>query len=201
MGKTVEIINLKRNKIEQKVGVKKQGVIVPISLAFIVITLLCFSFGGSLLGDIGNDVAYVFNPVNSLYNDNSELVFTSGTLAEKNKLDFILPIKSEKINCLGNSIDFECTNSIMVMAIESGVVREIGVTLDGVKYIKIQHSAEMDSVIENVDIIGVSIGNIVKRGQDIATVQVGEVITLKIFDKGSQVGNLRINQSRVLWKD
>ena len=102
--------------------------------------------------------------------------------------------------CLGSSIEFVCTNSIMIMAIESGVVREVGQTLDGVKYIKIQHSAEVESVIENVDIVGVVEGNIVKRGQDIATARLGEIITLKIFDKGSQVDTLRVNQSRVLWK-
>lgn len=201
MGKSVEIFGLKENKIVYKKVAKKQGVIVPISLAFIVIILVCFSFGGDFIKDIGDNVAYVFNPVNSLYSDNSELIFTSGSLVEKNSLDFIVPIKSDNVTCLGSSIDFVCTNSIMVMAVEGGVVREVGVTLDGTKYIKIQHSAEVESIIENVDIVGVAIGNIVKRGQDIATARVGDTISLKVIDKGVSVENLRVNHSRVLWKD
>lgn len=201
MKKSVEVVSLKQHCIEYRVRVKRQSIVVPISLAFIVITLVCFSFGGNFMYEIGSNVAYVFNPVNSLYSDNSQIVFTNGDIVDKNKLDFVVPIKSDKIEVVGDYIHFTCVNSIMVMSSEGGVVRDVGVSLDGVKYIVIRHSEDLESVIENVDIVGVTVGEIVKRGQDIATAKIGESIRFKLVEGGNSINNLSVNKSKIVWKD
>ena len=91
-------------------------------------------------------------------------------------------------------------NSIMVKATEGGVVEEVGTTLDGVKYIKLKHALDVHSVVENLDIVGVAEGDIIKKGQDIATAKVGESIVLKLYLGDSQITNIKINQSKIIWE-
>lgn len=147
-------------------------------------------------------MTYVYNPVNSLYNDTGELTFTSGVAIEKELLDFIIPIKAKNIDIdVTGSIVFEIGESIMVKSPEAGVVSEIGFSNDGVKYIKIKHGIEMSTVISNLDIIGVVEGEVVKKGGDIATAKEGESITMQIFENNVPLTNLKINQSKIIWKD
>jgi DNA-binding protein len=91
-------------------------------------------------------------------------------------------------------------NSIMVKSSESGVVEEVGVSLNGVKYIKIKHCLDVQSVIENVDIIGVQEGEIVKKGQDIATAVEGQKIVMKLYVQDVKLTNIELNQSKIVWE-
>ena len=201
MGNKAKILSIKQNIIEIKTIKKNKSFsIIPICAFVIVAILLCMSIDSVGITQIASSMCYVYNPVNSLYNDNSSLVFANAGLVTGNT-DFTLPIVSNKYEILGNGdIVIEVVNSIMVKAIESGVVEDIGISNDGIKYIRIMHSLDTHTIIENVDIIGVNEYDKIKKGQEIATAKLGDKVVVKIFHMGSKVENIKINQSKIIWK-
>ncbi len=198
--KKAEILSIKKNEIVIRNPKKVRFTMLLLSLITIAFTVAIFSHEG--MKDFTSSMVYVYNPVNSLYSDNSGVVFTSGLVLEKESLDFIIPIKGSSVSVDGfGTITFEVGGAIMVMSPESGVVDEVGFSLDGKKYIKIRHSVEVYSIIENVDMIGVSAGQVIKRGEDIATSKEGENVTMQILLNGTPVSGLKINQSKIIWKN
>ena len=69
------------------------------------------------------------------------------------------------------------------------IVKDVGITNNGIKYIKIKHSESITTLIENVDIVGVEINEFVKRGQDIATAKEGKRVYLQMFNEDIQITN------------
>lgn len=201
MKSKVQILSIKKNTISVKIKSSKQTILVPLCVASIAIFMLCFSFGGTSIKEVGSNMAYIYNPVNSLYNDNSSVIFANAGLIDKESLDFVLPMSGASFELQTNGdIVFTVGNSIMLKASEGGVVVESGTTVDGIKYIKIQHSQDVYSLIENVDILGVKEGDTVKKGQDVATAKIGERVVFKLFLLESQISNIKINQSKILWE-
>lgn len=193
MRKKAIIINIKKREVSVK---KKKDNYKNYSFYFsIIVMILCVSILGVGYKFLSNEISMVFNPVNSLYSDNSDIVFTSGEIS---KLEFYLPMIGAKVENNNGVIELTVGKSIMVMSPESGEIADCGVTLNGVKYIKIKHNKNIYSVIENVDILGVVKGDIVKRGQDIASAKVGERVVLKIYENDLLVTNLKINQSKII---
>ena len=203
MKSRAEILSIRQNLIV--VGKKNRRhsnlTLSLISSVLIVTVLLCMSIESVGVMQVASFMYHVYNPVNSLYSDNSSLIFASATISQAN-IDFSVPIVSNKSEILSSGeIIFQVVNSIMVKSIENGIIEDIGVTNDGVKYIKIMHTVDIISYIENVDIIGVSKYDRVKKGQEIATAKVGEKIKLKILVNGEQLQNLKIHQSKIIWKE
>ena len=133
-----------------------------------------------------------------MYNDNSSVVFTDGMVLNE-KLNFSIPIVSSKVELLQDgTMNFVVVNSIMVKSIESGVVEEVASSTDGVKYIKIRHNYNYVSVIANLDIVGVNMGEIVTKGKDIATAKLGEIVSLRIYVNGIQTSNIDISGSKII---
>lgn len=199
MKSNVQILSLKENKITYKIKKHVHIRMLSICMFFVVCVVMLLSVGGNNVRQVASNMVYIFDPVNSLYNDNSSIIFASVTSRMKDTLDFVIPNTSSNVEVdINGNILIEVTNSIMVKSIESGVVEEIGITNDGVKYIKVLHCIGMSSVIENLDVIGVVEGECVKRGQDIATAKLSSVITTKIFEDDTQVSNIKINQSKII---
>lgn len=198
--KRVQILSIKENTIRVKVKSARNSILVPLCLSTTIMFMLLFSFGGSNIKEVGSNMAYLYSPLNSLYNDSSSVAFASAML-DKENVDFVLPMGGTVAQVGENGdICLVVNNSIMVKSCESGVVEDVGITLDGVKYIKIMHTMDIYSIVENVNIVGVAKGDIVKKGQDIATALEGETITLRLFNKGSQINNIKINQSKIVWE-
>ena len=199
--KMAQIILVKHNKIIKVTHKKFYKKLMYICAIGIVAFVSIFTLGGTNIRQVGNYMGYIYDPVNSLYSDNSSVVFTSSLMYSKDKLNFTLPIvgATSSVDNKGN-IQLTVKNSIMVKSPESGVVEEIGATLNGIKYIKILHAINIHSVIENVDMIGVRVGETLKCGQDIATAGEGKVVVLKIFEDSTQITNLKINQSKIIWQ-
>jgi len=138
------------------------------------------------------------NPVNPLYNDNSNVIFTGSDKV----LNFILPIKGAKVDIeMDGSISFIIGSSIMITSCEDGIVDNVGYSLDGVKFVKIRHTDSIYSVVENVDIVGVGVNDIVKRGQDIATAKQGSKVAMRLYQDGDQIINIKIEQNKIIWTD
>lgn len=199
MSKKVTLINLTKNEIIIKSRKRKLNHVTISSFicCFVILAILMF---GNLNDNFNKNILSVYSPVNSLYSDNSDIIFTNGNVS-LDKLEFTIPIVGGGVENIGGSLKFTIGKSIMVRAIESGVVVDVGQTVDGVKYIKIKHSSEIYSVIENIDIVGVAEFESVKKGQDIATGKVGDAITLKIFKDDMQIKLLQVLQSKIICQE
>lgn len=197
MRKKVVVLSLTKNEIiikrpKNKINITHIGMYV--SMVIILCVMSVVSFG---LVDKG-DVAQVFNPVNSLYNDNSDVIFTNGSVGKK---EFALPILGSVIENNGYQLDFVVAKSIMVMSPGGGIISECGQSINGVKYIKINHGNDIYSVIENVDIVGVEKGDVVKGGMDIATGKVGQTVSLRFYEGDVQVNGIKVEQSKISWEN
>lgn len=201
MERKVQILSIKRNEIVLKSKNKRHKFFI-MPIIFIAFFVLCFATDNSLFGEFRDNIIKAYNPVSSLYNDNSKTIFTSGDLLEKDATNLTLPIKgaSYEINSNG-TIDFVVGNSIMVMACDSGRVDRVNTSLDGKKYVEISHKNGIKTIVIGVDIVGVNVGDIVKSGQDIATVNSGKKISLEIFQNDVQVTNLKIIKSKIVWEN
>lgn len=201
MNGKVEILSIKKNEIclRKKRSLKRFYIV---SAILISCFLLVFSSSSGVFENLKESIMKVYSPVSSLYNDNSESVFTNGDIIEKDSPNLILPIKGATYEILSNgTIEFLVSSSIMITACDSGVVLDAGVSLDGIKFVKISHKNGVVSLIENMDIMGVKKGDIVKSGQDIATASLGQKLYLKIFQNDSQITNLKINKSKIIWEN
>lgn len=196
--KTLELSNICKHEITNnfKKNIKKAKS-KALLMYLCVILLFVVNTGINTLNIVKN-YNIINNPVNSLYNDNSDAVFTNNDKL----LNFVIPIKGAISNIEDDgSISFVVNNSIMVCATESGVVEDVGSTNDYVKYVKIKHTDGIYSILENLDLVGVCVGEIVKSGQDIATAKVGTRVVFKLFDNGTQITNLKLIQSKIVWQD
>ena len=201
MERKAEILSLKKNDIILK-RKKQKNNLATYSFIFIALFLLCFATNNSYFGVLKESVVKVCNPVSSLYNDNSEVIFTSSNNSEKDTLNLVLPIKASNYEIMADgTIEFVVGNSIMVTSCESGIVLDVGNSLDGKKFIKINHSNNVVTLIENVDMVGVKIGDVLKSGQDVATAKCGDKIYLKIFQNDIQLSNLKISKSKIVWEN
>ena len=199
MKSKVQILSIKKNQIICKVKQRKLRLVMPLCSFLVVGFVAFFTLGGTSISQICNSMCYIYNPVNSLYSDNSNIIFTSANAIDRESLNFVIPITGSEYSVKSSGdIRIVVDKSIMVKSIENGVVDEIGVTLDGIKYIKVLHCMNIYSLIENVGIVGVEEGDVIKKGQDIATAREGDVVTLKIFDGDIQLSNIKINQSKII---
>ena len=191
----VILLNVKKNEIVIKV--KKKRHYFSWSILPIIAIMFCLSLNFFGMQELGLNMSKIFNPVNSLYSDNSDVIFTGGNLSG---MDFSVPLLGANYNIDNGTIYFEVKSSIMVKSCGSGIVSEVGSTNDGVKYIKIMHSENIWSLYENVDILGVQKDQIVKKGQDIATAKVGEIVSFQMFNNDSKI-NIKINATKIVWED
>lgn len=198
--KRVAILSVKKNEIIVKVH-KKNKLTPFVMLTFIMLAFLAvFTMGGSEIKSIGITMSNIYNPVSSLYNDNSDVVFTNGILSGDN-LNFYVPMIANYEITSDGTIEFFGGSSIMIKAPEKGVVEKVGITNNGIKYIKIRHSENIWSLIENADIVGVCENEIITRGKDVATAKVGESVYFQIFKDNTKINNLKIESTKIVWKD
>lgn len=190
----VKIISLKKNEIEYVIKIKKKRSYYGF---FICAMIFMSTF---MLTNI-NYKGLINNPVNSLYNDNSGVVFTDGYVLSE-KLNFSIPVITNNIEVLADgTINFNVVNTIMVRSIENGVVDYVGESADGVKCIKIVHNAEYYSIISNVDMFGVKKGDLITKGKNVATTKIGNIVSLRVYKNGLQLSNVEVVGSKILCLD
>ncbi len=201
------IMSIKQQKIvyqHKKIG-QSMGLVYSISVfAFIV---LCFSCLRIMNVQSINDVFFiaesVFNPILPLYHDNSVIDFVSSDYLEHLKEDkdvkLSLPVRASQIEEQGTSIIFRADNSIMVLAPEDGIVTKIETNADGKKYIIIQHSTSISTQLVGLDVVGVEVGQQVKMGQELATMDSSNQITMSVLQNNQSL-NIHLDQKTIQWE-
>ena len=195
------ILSITKNEI---VILKKKSKSIRYFAPMLAITffVLCFATNLNFFAQLKESIVKVCNPISSLYNDNSDVSFTNAGMLEKDTINLVLPIKGATYEILEDgTIEFYVQKSIMVSSCDNGVVIDSGVSLDGVKFVTIKHNASVTTRLENIEILGVEIGETVKSGQDIATAKVDETIKLRVYQNDVQVTNIKISKSKILWEN
>lgn len=201
MERRVKILSVSKNEIIIKQRKTKKNFLVFL-VAFVCLFVACFVINNDLFSQLRENMIRVYNPVSSLYNDNSETIFTSSSIYDKDSASVTLPVKNAKYEILSDGIiEFTIGNSIIIMACDGGKIEKIGKTLDGCKYIEILHKSGLTSVISNIEIVGVGEGDIVKSGQDIATAKIGSKVHMSLFLNNIQIRNLKISKSKIIWEN
>ena len=168
-----------------------------------VMFILCISvvyglkISTSYADDIISTISYIQNPIDSLYSDIGDIVFTSAgeKIILKKDLDFVSPIIYGNCSALDNCIEFDVASPV-ICSMEKGVVSDIYIIGNNVKCVKIKHNRNVYSVIENVDVLGVNIGAIVEKGQKLGTANIGEKLRAYIEEFG-EYKSLSINGKNI----
>ncbi len=178
---------------------------------YIVSCVLCFVLIFSVLGfkSVSKLNGYVqicskvYNPINPLFNESGGIVFASSKFSNASKINlkFITPIKSGVIELVEGDVCFTIDSSIMVVAPEDGIIKEIGYLPNGEKYIEIMHAKNVTTKIENIYITGVVSGQVVAKGKDIATVKLGDVVKFSIYENDIKQTNITLNKNQVEWEN
>lgn len=187
----LEIVNLYKHNIVHKNVKNRQPKLFLYSLLMCIVSIMTFVYLSSVNSGIKESTS-VFNPISELYRDVEVASFVSANS------NFIVPVKTDKYTINLNSIDFTITSSIMIFSPANGVVDSI--YGEDVKVIKIKHSDALYSIIKNVNIVGVKVGDKIKQGKEIATAKVGDIVTLMIENDGTLVEGLHLNKSFIKWE-
>ena len=180
--------------------VRKNYVSSFVFLCVIVLGFLMLQTDG--FSEITKTCTYVYNPINSLFNDGGSISFATKNLSEINNsnLKFITPIKCNNIENVNNELHFEIDSNIMIIAPEAGIVSKIGVLANGEKFIEIKHSKNVVTRLENVYIVGVVSGQVVNKGKDIAIAKVGSVVRFSLLEDGVKQPNISVVKNEIIWK-
>lgn len=190
--KRANIINLYKHNIIHRNIKNKQRKDFYFAFSIFAVVLFLSSYLYFVNESVEKSVEVV-NPISELYRDVEVASFVNGGV-----VNIILPIKSSKCEVMDNVINITVTDSIMVYAPASGVVESVD-DLNGKKTIKIKHSETLATVVENIDIVGVKVGDVVKQGKEIATASTGMIVKLYVIENNKVVNNLSLNKSYVKW--
>lgn len=190
----LEIINLYKHNIVYK-NIKNINIkSCLLSLLLCVVAIFSFCYLANVNNDVKSSIS-AFNPISELYRDIEVASFVSGA-----SVNFIVPVKTEKYVVNFDNIEFEITSSIVIYSPANGVVEEIGNYNHNAKFIKIKHADNLFSIINNVDIVGVKVGDIVKQGKTLATAQCGDMIIFSIENDNKKVEGLYLTKNFIKWK-
>lgn len=200
---SLKVVSIIQNKYLYKVyKIKKHKLNLVLSVGVFVLCI-CSIFGlktinNNYTSDIVSAVTYITNPINPLYSDMGDIVFTSsgGVVLLNNKSNnFNVPVTYSSYKVENGVAEFTPASPLLC-SIEQGVVEDIYIIGNNIKCIKIKHSRSVYSVIENVDILGVHIGALVSKGQKLGTVNLNSSIKLCIYVNG-EAKNISINGNNV----
>ncbi len=205
---SLEIINLYKHNIVYKTMHKKLSVKnFTFVFVFLLVTAVFYSINfinAEFYETLQTTMSNVYNPVNPLYNEHGGIFFTSSKALQYNgerEVSFSLPVLSIKIEYASDYIEFTVGESVIIAAVDEGVVESVTTNEDGTKTVVIKHSKSISSKYVGLDIVGIVPGDIVKAGQELATGRVGSVVRFYVLKNGKPVTNLTISENKITWQD
>lgn len=190
--KKLQIVSMYKHNIVYKNVKKKQLKLFVYSLIICCVSVFMFTYLYQVNDVIKNSTS-VFNPISELYRDVEVASFVN-----QGNVNFIVPIKTDNYQINLNNISFKVTSSIMIYSPANGIVESINNVNE--KTIVIKHSDSLFSIIKNINIVGVKVGDVVSQGKEIATAKPGDDIIFMIESDGEYVEGLYLNKSFVKWQ-
>lgn len=203
--RTCEIISLSRKEIIYKnVRHKRLRTSAIFSLVLIIpmVVLGFIKFNDNEGSNLYESVVTLGNPNYLPYVDYSGIVFTDAEAYLNLNEDVLLnlPAKPVKVEEDNDKLLLTIGENIVVLAPDKGIVSDVG-EVDGVKFIKILHSKDIETIVENIDVCGVQIGNIIEKGQEIGTAQNDSVLKFVVKVHGNSVKNISFKDNIVSWEE
>ena len=182
---------------------KKSFIVSSVIFAMLFAATMLISFAPSeSVKSYINTANALNNPISSLYNDSSNILFAgkfSEILNSKN-LKLISPVKFSEYTISNGEANFQIVNSIMIISPEKGIISNIGVTNSNEKFIEITHNAEIKTRIVNVNICGCVINQMVPKGKEIATAKPNSVVKFSVLISGTPLNTFEINNNEIVWE-
>ncbi len=154
--------------------------------------------GGAIIDNL-KSIATSFTPTTDLFDDGSEVSFVSyffGMKVNKSSLKCNFILQSNRQN-MSTTDDYLFYNSYgMVNAIADGKIKSIGYTLDGEKYLEIEHNEGYKSRYVGRFVLGVTCNENVIGGRPILTLDEKNNVKIYIY----QNDNL-VKISEIEWKN
>lgn len=136
-------------------------------------------------------------PTDELFEDGSEVFFVAWLLnvpTDDGVLEFVSPVKHSAISKEGEDLVIQNAGKV-VYATERGKVSKLEYNDSGLKYMEITHPNGVVSSYENLDFVGVVMGDTVTKGQLIATS--GEKLIFSLAKNGEKL-DIAINDGQVV---
>lgn len=200
----LKVVNIKQNIYlyktlkHKKQNKKIYGTIFMFALCLCSIFLLK-TINLTSINQVLNTATYIVNPINPLYFDMGNIVFTNGynvIRLDDEDVDFICPVSYSNYTLNSESVEFEVGTNPILKACGNGVVSDIFYESNNVKCVKIKHANNTFSIIKNIDVLGIHLGALVKQGQTIGTVKLNSKVTL-IIEVNGENKPLSINKEKV----
>lgn len=201
--KKLQIVCMYQNNIiykNQKNKLRQRTLISSVVFCLLIFSCCYFKIiGGNQANTWYDSVQSAYNPTSRLYSDEGDIVFTSNENILTTSGSFDLPNVSGDMRVVNNQIHIVPSESILIITPCPGVVEETGMTNDGKKYIKIKHTTKIYSVIENVETIAVTKGQILRRGDKIGVAGENKEIVVSVYKNKKLIENLRIEDNKIVW--
>lgn len=202
------IVSIRKQQIiyhNKKVG-RPMGLVTSISIFAVLV--MCFSclkvMDNKVINEVFHIAQNVYNPVQPLYSDNSDINFASSTftmyLKKNEDVKLTFPVRASSFEEKGEYILFTADSSIMVLSPEDGVVVAISTTADGKKYIEVKHSEGLSTRLVGMDVTGVTIGQTVKQGQELATLDDTKQLMFYVIKDGGVVPKISVEHQNIVWE-
>ena len=160
-----QVVGIYKRNITQKTLKNKKHFSIR-KMSYIAMSLLMFLVLGIGIidGEYKDILSQVMYPITSLYSDQNDLQFTwSDSVLVEGELAFQMPMLSSDIKVVDGNLIIKSETNAIVKSIEAGVVLEVSSDLYEVRYVKVQHTSSIFSIIENIDIVSVKEGDAVTK--------------------------------------
>ena len=186
-------ITYKSSKSKRHFSIRKMSYVTMSLLMFLVLGI------GVIDGEYKDILSKVMYPITSLYSDQNDLQFTwSDSVLQDRELLFQMPIISSDVKVVDGNLIIRSETSAIVKSIEDGIVLEVGSDLYDVRYIKVQHTSSVFSIIENLDIVAVKEGDTVTKNTILGTSKINENVIVSIYENLQKIKDITPNKNMIL---
>ena len=186
-------ITHKTLKNKKHFSIRKMSYIAMSLLMFLVLGI------GIIDGEYKDILSQVMYPITSLYSDQNDLQFTwSDSVLVEGELAFQMPMLSSDIKVVDGNLIIKSETNAIVKSIEAGVVLEVSSDLYEVRYVKVQHTSSIFSIIENIDIVSVKEGDTVTKNTILGTSKINENVIVSIYENLQKIKSITPNKNMIL---
>ena len=186
-------ITHKTLKNKKHFSIRKMSYIAMSLLMFLVLGI------GIIDGEYKDILSQVMYPITSLYSDQNDLQFTwSDSVLVEGELAFQMPMLSSDIKVVDGNLIIKSETNAIVKSIEAGVVLEVSSDLYEVRYVKVQHTSSIFSIIENIDIVSVKEGDAVTKNTILGTSKINENVIVSIYENLQKIKSITPNKNMIL---
>ena len=186
-------ITYKTLKNKKHFSIRKMSYIAMSLLMFLVLGI------GIIDGEYKDILSQVMYPITSLYSDQNDLQFTwSDSVLVEGELAFQMPMLSSDIKVVDGNLIIKSETNAIVKSIEAGVVLEVSSDLYEVRYVKVQHTSSIFSIIENIDIVSVKEGDAVTKNTILGTSKINENVIVSIYENLQKIKSITPNKNMIL---